>query len=135
MSISSPSATVASGASLASFMERPRVYDVHLPLERGGQPFGQIRVGVSTVFLKSELQTLLNRSFTLAAIAIPISFLLAASLSNLALRPLQAIGARLDHMTAGEIEVPAEIAPEQQRPTNTASSPTRSIASAGRCAT
>ena len=94
---------------------RPRVYDVHLPLERGGQPFGQIRVGVSTVFLKSELQTLLNRAFTLAAIAIPISFLLAASLSNLALRPLQAIGARLDRMTAGEIEVPAESAPEQQR--------------------
>ncbi|HLH08669.1 MAG TPA: ATP-binding protein [Terriglobales bacterium] len=94
---------------------RPRVYDVHLPLERGGQPFGQIRVGVSTVFLKSELQTLLNRAFTLAAIAIPISFLLAASLSNLALRPLQAIGARLDRMTAGEMDEPAEATPEQQR--------------------
>ena len=83
----------------------PRVYEVRLPLERGGQPFGEVRVGLSTTFLKNELQPQLNRAFIFSAIAIIVSLLLAAGLSNLALRPLVAIGRRLDRMTAGEIEL------------------------------
>ena len=31
----------------------PRVYDVYLPIQREGHPFGDIRVGISTVFLES----------------------------------------------------------------------------------
>ena len=31
------------------------VYDVRMPLQLNGAPFGSIRVGVSTVFLKNEL--------------------------------------------------------------------------------
>jgi PAS domain S-box-containing protein len=79
----------------------PRVYEVRLPIQSNGAPFGEIRVGVSTVFLKSELQPLLNRSVIFSAMAILISLMLAAGLSNLALRPLEAIGKRLDAMTAG----------------------------------
>ena len=31
------------------------VYDVTYPLELNGEPFGTIRIGVQTVFLKSEV--------------------------------------------------------------------------------
>ncbi len=86
----------------------PRVYEIKMPLERGGAPFGDIRVGVSTVLLKSELQPQLNHAIVFSSLAIMVSLLLAAGLSNFALRPLEAIGRRLDRMTAGEIEVPAE---------------------------
>ncbi len=79
----------------------PRVYDVYLPLQREGQPFGDIRVGISTVFLKSEVQPQLNRALTFSIIAILVSLALAAGVSNIALRPLEAIGRRLDQMTAG----------------------------------
>jgi signal transduction histidine kinase len=79
----------------------PRVYDVYLPIQREGQPFGDIRVGISTVFLKSEVQPQLNRALTLSIIAILVSLALAAGVSNIALRPLEAIGRRLDQMTAG----------------------------------
>ena len=80
----------------------PRVYDVRLPIQlRSGAPFGEIRVGVSTVFLKSELQPQLNRALIFSAILIFISLLLAAGLSNFALRPLAAISKRLDVMTGG----------------------------------
>ncbi len=87
---------------------KPRVFEVRLPLSRAGKPFGQIRVGLSTVFLKSELQPQITHALEFTGISILISLLLAAALSNFALRPLEAIGERLDRMTAGEIEpVPA----------------------------
>jgi len=89
----------------------PKVYEVRLPIQRNGAPFGEIRVGVSTVFLKSELQPQLNRAVIFSGVAIFISLLLAAGLSNLALRPLEAIGRRLDAMTTG-----ADPSPEQELP-------------------
>ncbi len=79
----------------------PRVYDVNLKVQREGKPFGDIRVGISTVFLKNELKPQLTRALYFSLIAILASLGLAASLSNLALRPLEAIGRRLDQMTAG----------------------------------
>jgi len=87
---------------------KPEVYDVTLPLQRDGVPFGEVRVSLQTLFLKNELEPQFNRALTFAGIAILVSFLLAAALSNVALRPLEAIGARLDRMTAGEIDVPTE---------------------------
>jgi len=90
---------------------KPEVYDIHLPIQREGQPFGDIRIGVSTVFLKSELRPQLNRALTLSIVSILVSFLLAAVLSNIALRPLEAIGRRLDQMTvdAGDMPPVADI--------------------------
>jgi signal transduction histidine kinase len=84
---------------------KPRVFEVRLPLNRAGKPFGVIRVGLSTVFLKSELQPQITHALEFTGISILVSLLLAAALSNFALRPLEAIGERLDRMTAGEIEL------------------------------
>jgi PAS domain S-box-containing protein len=79
----------------------PGVYELRLPLQQNGAPFGDIRVGVSTVFLRSELRPQLNRALIFSAIAILASLALAAGLSNYALRPLEMVGRRLDQMTAG----------------------------------
>ena len=38
-----------------------------LPIQRDGAPFGEIRIGLSTVFLKSELQPTLNRALIFSA--------------------------------------------------------------------
>ena len=82
----------------------PRVYDFYLPLQQGeGQRFGSIRVGISTVFLKTEVAPQLMRALIYSAIAILLSLALAAGVSNIALRPLEAIARRLDQMTS---EVP-----------------------------
>ncbi len=86
----------------------PKVYDVRLPIQREGQPFGEIRVGISTVFLKNEVQPQLSRAIGFSVVAVLLSLALAAGVSNIALRPLEAIGRRLDQMTA---EVP-DITPE-----------------------
>lgn len=83
-----------------------RTYVVKVPLDRDGKPFGSVQVGISSVFLKIALQKQLNRALGFSAIAIFVSFILAAVLSNFALRPLAAISRRLDQMTAGEISAP-----------------------------
>jgi PAS domain S-box-containing protein len=87
---------------------KPDVFDVTLKLQRNGVPFGEVRVSLQTVFLKNELEPQFNRTITFAGFSILVSFLLAAALSNLALRPLEAINARLERMTAGDIDVPGE---------------------------
>ena len=88
----------------------PQLYEIRVPLERGGLPFGSVRVGISTIFLKSELRPQLDRALLLSGTAIFITLLLAAALSNLALRPLAIIGRRLDLMTepGGEAETEAQ---------------------------
>jgi len=80
---------------------KPKVYDIKLPIQREGQPFGEIRVGISTVFLRNEVQPELSRAVVFSILAILLSLALAAGVSNIALRPLEAIGRRLDLMTAG----------------------------------
>jgi len=80
-----------------------RVYDHHVQIWREGQPFGDIRVGISTVFFKHEIQPQLIRALSFSCIAILASMAMAAGLSNVVLRPLAAISRRLDQMTS---EVP-----------------------------
>ncbi len=88
----------------------PKVYEISVPIERDGAPFGSVRVGISTVFLKSELRPQLNHALLLSGIAIVVTFILAALLSNVALRPLVLIGRRLDLMTGGAPEPEHEAA-------------------------
>ncbi len=91
-----------------------KVYDVDLPLARAGKPFGTIRVGIQTIFLQHDLKPQLNRTLEFAGLSIFISFLLAAALSNFALRPLEAIGRRLDRLSAGEVDAPPDTPPARQ---------------------
>jgi PAS domain S-box-containing protein len=80
------------------------VYDVTYPLELNGQPFGTIRIGVQTVFLKSEVQSRLMRSAYFSVTLIIVSLFLAAGISNLALGPLKKISRNLDSVSAGDAE-------------------------------
>ncbi len=86
----------------------PEVYDVRIPLNLDGKPFGTARVGVSTIFLKNEIQPQLRHAVFFSGIAIFVSLILAAGLSNIALGPLEALNRRLDSMTAGESTFPEE---------------------------
>jgi PAS domain S-box-containing protein len=84
-----------------------RVYDVRVPLSRNGKPFGEVRIGVSTVFLKNAIRDQMRRALVLSGGAILISLVLSAVLSTVALSPLGAISRRLDLISAGQAE-PAE---------------------------
>jgi PAS domain S-box-containing protein len=86
----------------------PTIYDVRMPLQLDGAPFGSIRVGVSTVFLKNELTPRLQHALLFSSTAILFSLILAAGLSRLALGPLERISRSLDSVTAGESEALSE---------------------------
>src|SRR6476660_6841220 len=86
----------------------PTIYDVRMPLQLDGAPFGSIRVGVSTVFLKNELTPRLQHALLFSSTAILFSLVLAAGLSHLALGPLERISRSLDSVTAGDAEAIAE---------------------------
>jgi signal transduction histidine kinase len=82
----------------------PTVYEVRLPLQLDAATFGSVRLGVSTVFLKSETTPRLRHALILSGIAILLSLVLAAGLSNLALGPLEQISRSLDSVTEGHAE-------------------------------
>jgi signal transduction histidine kinase len=84
-----------------------QTYDVVIPLLRNDVPFGEVRVGVSTAFLKNSLRPVLSHALIFSGVSIVVSLVLAAGLSNFALRPLEAISRRLDLISAGQVE-PAE---------------------------
>ena len=86
----------------------PTLYEVRVPLRLNGQLFGSIRLGISTVFLRSEITPRLKHAVIFSAISILLSLVLAAALSHIALGPLERISRSLDNVTAGETETLTE---------------------------
>jgi signal transduction histidine kinase len=82
---------------------KPGIYDVRVQLNRQGAPFGAIRVGISTTLLRNELKPQVDRALIFSTIAVVVSLVLAAGLSNFALRPLETISRQLDRMTSGAL--------------------------------
>ena len=82
----------------------PTIYDVRMPLQLNGAPFGTIRVGISTVFLRNEITPRLRHSLIFSSIAILLSLVLAAGLSHIALGPLERISRSLDSATVGDAD-------------------------------
>jgi len=89
----------------------PTVYEVQMPLQLNGVPFGSIRLGVSTVFIKAEVTPRLQHTILFSGIAILLSLMLAAGLSHIALGPLERLSRNLDSATAGNADA---ILPEQK---------------------
>ncbi|HKI27072.1 MAG TPA: ATP-binding protein [Candidatus Sulfotelmatobacter sp.] len=81
-----------------------RVYDVTYPLQLNGEPFGTIRIGVETVFLKNEVAARLLKAGYFSVASVFLSLLLAAGISNLALGPLKEISRNLDSVSAGQAD-------------------------------
>jgi PAS domain S-box-containing protein len=82
----------------------PTTYEVRLPLQLNGEPFGSIRLGISTVLLQKEITPRLQHAVIFSGISIFLSLLLAAGLSHIALGPLERINRSLDNVTAGEAD-------------------------------
>jgi PAS domain S-box-containing protein len=88
----------------------PTVYDMRAPLLLNREPFGSIRLGVSTVLLRVELTPRLKHAVIFSAMSILLSLVLAAALSHIALGPLEQISRSLDSATGGETETVTEAA-------------------------
>ncbi len=78
----------------------PRVFDVSAPLERNGQLFASVHVGVRTTFLRAVYKPWLTATVTLMVVVLGAALVVAFLLSNFALRPLEEISRQLDYWTA-----------------------------------
>ena len=78
----------------------PKVFDVVVPLDRNGEPFATVHVGVRTTLLRAVYQPLLGPAISLMGAVLLIALFAAFLLSNLALEPLEEISRQLDYWTA-----------------------------------
>ena len=77
------------------------VYDVNLPFKLNREPFGTVRVGISTVLIRDEVTRPLRHALVFSVGSIFLSLFLSALISRLALGPLQEISRNLDSVTDG----------------------------------
>ncbi|HMD40468.1 MAG TPA: ATP-binding protein [Candidatus Acidoferrum sp.] len=84
----------------------PRIYEFDYPFDNGDDPFGEVRVAISSGLLVTELSPSLRKLATIVIFALIISALLAAVVSRAALAPLAKISAQLDRISAGQYDAP-----------------------------
>src|SRR6202790_494377 len=84
----------------------PRVYEFDYPFNNGNEPFGEVRVAISSGLLVNDLLPSLRKLFTIVLLALVISTVLAAVVSRAALAPLAKISAQLDRISAGQYDSP-----------------------------
>ncbi len=99
----------------AEVFGQPKVFDVVVPLDRNGQPFASVHVGVRTTLLSAFYKPWLEQAMWLMGFALCTALLVAFLLSNLALQPMEEISHQLDYWTAvGSTAPAAETVPDQE---------------------
>jgi PAS domain S-box-containing protein len=80
----------------------PGVFELDLPFNLGAEPFGEIRILLSTALLRREIDPVLQTAAWAVLLVVAFSTLAAAVLSHASLRPLARISAQLDSISKGE---------------------------------
>ena len=84
---------------------RARVLDVPMALDRNGQPFLTVHIGVRSTFLKNNYVPWLEDALVLIVIGGVITMMAAGVLSSLALRPIEDISRRLELLAGQESDL------------------------------
>jgi signal transduction histidine kinase len=96
---------------------KPRVLDIAVPLDRNRMPFLVVHVGVRSTFLRfvgeNAYEPWMRAALEFVLLAIFLSMAVAALLSAVALRPLQAIGEQLERLALTRGNGPADPLVEQ----------------------
>jgi PAS domain S-box-containing protein len=82
----------------------PQIYEYSLPFDLGTSPFGDIRIGLSSALIRSEISPGLQSAGIWALGAVLLSTLCAFVFSRVALAPIERISAQLDRISAGQFD-------------------------------
>jgi signal transduction histidine kinase len=85
-----------------------RTFEINQPLVLGG-PFGSIRIGVSTLLIRSEFEKSLREAVIIMAIAIGGAVFVAMLLAQVVLRPIHVIRSGLTRLGRGEFGVNVDL--------------------------
>jgi len=94
----------------------PKVFDVVVPLQRNGEPFASVHVGVRTTLLSAMYSPWLEEALTLMGFTLITALVVAFVVSSRALKPMEEISMQLDYWTSAseaEEEAENENAPKQ----------------------
>ncbi|MGA2508972.1 MAG: ATP-binding protein [Candidatus Acidiferrales bacterium] len=81
-----------------------QTYEFSLPFQLGDQPFGDIRVGLSSALIRGQILPGLETAGEWALGSVVVSTLLALLVSTIALAPIGRISAQLDRISAGQFD-------------------------------
>ena len=93
------------------FSEEGRTLEVRQPMTLGDEAFGSIRIGVSTLLMRQELNASLRPALLTAAIAMAVAVFVAALLAQLLLRPIHVIRSGLTRLGKGEFGATVDLPP------------------------
>src|SRR5215471_7023343 len=106
-------------------------YEVDYPFKVRGEPFGEVRVVVSTALLLDNIRSQLRRWGTLVGVAVLLSTILAAVVAGAALAPIRDILAQLERISAGEYDAPTTTTQERAGSTDELGQVRRKIVQVG----
>ena len=95
--------------SLLQTVYSDRTFEVRQPLLFGEQEFGTIKIGISTILVRNELQLALQRAAQSALLALLISTAVATLMAQWMLRPIHVIQSGLTRLGRGELDVQLEL--------------------------
>jgi signal transduction histidine kinase/HAMP domain-containing protein len=96
----------------AIYSEEGRTYEVRQPLTLGQADFGSIRIGVSTLLVRQDLNATLRQPIFTAFIALVVAALGATFLAQLLLKPIHVIRSGLAKLRKGDLGVTLDL-PQQ----------------------
>jgi signal transduction histidine kinase len=91
------------------YSQAGRTLDVQRQLSLGDEAFGSIRIGVSTVLMRQELDASLRPAVNIALASLLIAVIVAALLAQLFLRPINVIRSGLTRLGKGEFGVTLDL--------------------------
>jgi signal transduction histidine kinase/HAMP domain-containing protein len=96
---------------LQTIYSEGRTLEVRQELILGDEPFGSIRVGVSTLLMRSALSGWLTQTLIVAVVALIVAVLVAGLLAERLLRPIHVIRSGLTRLGRGEFGVTLDLPP------------------------
>ena len=91
--------------SLVGALWSDHVYEVSRSIDVNSQPFGFIKVGVSTGLIASQVHGVVETVAIITLAAVIITALVALALTNLILRPVLAVTSSMEQLAQGNAEV------------------------------
>ena len=88
---------------------RDTTLEIDEPMLLGDTPFGSIRVGLSTVLIRSELQRALRPAVTALVVTLTLGLVVALVLARWALKPIHVIRAGLSQIGRGDSDIRLEL--------------------------
>jgi signal transduction histidine kinase len=91
------------------YSEEGQTLEVRQAMLLGNEAFGSIRIGLSTVLMRQELNAALRPALITAAVALGVAVFVAALLAQLLLRPIHVLRSGLTRLGKGEFGVKLDL--------------------------